>query len=151
MVPRRPRFLDRAVAPGDDPTGSTEPRTQNPEPARTNPEPRTRTQNHANPEPEPSTQNPDTEWTRANLAEVLPEQMSPQVLGVYEDMLNRGQRMFMGRLLAPDDELGPMFKAFHGRMYMNLSQMRRVVLADRRAGGRHAAIARASGGDSPGR
>ena len=52
--------------------------------------------------------------------------MSPQVLTVYEDMLNRGQRMFMGRLLAPDEELGPMFKAFHGRMYMNLSQMRRV-------------------------
>ena len=71
--------------------------------------------------------NPDTEWTRANLAEVLPEQTSPQVLAVYEDMLNRGQRMFMGRLLAPDEELGPMFKAFHGRMYMNLSQMRRVV------------------------
>jgi len=87
-------------------------RTQNQEP----------TQN-----PEPRTQNPDTEWTRANLAEVLPEQTSPQVLAAYEEMLNKGQRMFMGRLLAPDADLGPMFKAFRGRMYMNLSQMRRVV------------------------
>lgn len=76
---------------------------------------------------EPRTPNPATEWTRANLAEVFPEQISPQVLAVYEEMLNRGQRMFMGRLLAPDEELGPMFKAFHGRMYMNLSQMRRVT------------------------
>ena len=33
----------------------------------------------------------------------------------------------MGRLLAPDAELGPMFKSFRGRLYMNLSQMRRVV------------------------
>ena len=32
----------------------------------------------------------------------------------------------MGQLLAPDAELGPMFKVFYGRMYLNLSQMRRV-------------------------
>jgi phosphohistidine swiveling domain-containing protein len=69
----------------------------------------------------------EIEWTRANLAEVLPDQTSPQCLDAYETMLNRGQRQFMGRLLGPDDELGPMFKSFHGRMYMNLSQMRRVV------------------------
>jgi rifampicin phosphotransferase len=69
----------------------------------------------------------DVEWTRANLAEVFPEQLAPQVIDAYFEMLNRGQRMFMGRLLAPDAELGPMLKAFHGRMYMNLSQMRRVV------------------------
>ena len=74
-----------------------------------------------------TTETPETEWTRANLAEVLPDQMSPQCLAAYDDMLNRGQRQFMGRLLAPDEELGPMFKPFHGRMYMNLSQMRRVV------------------------
>ena len=66
-----------------------------------------------------------TEWTRANLAEVLPEQMSPQALAVYEDMLNRAQAKFMGRLMAP--ELGPMMKSFRGRMYMNLSQMRRIA------------------------
>jgi rifampicin phosphotransferase len=69
----------------------------------------------------------DVEWTRANLAEVLPEQTSPQVLAAYEEMLSKAQRMFMGRLLAPEAELGPTFKAFRGRMYMNLSQMRRVV------------------------
>jgi len=67
------------------------------------------------------------EWTRANLAEVLPDQTSPQCLDAYETMLNRGQQQFMGRLLAPFDQLGPMFKVFNGRMYMNLSQMRRVA------------------------
>src|SRR5262245_6651132 len=74
---------------------------------------------------EAGTRNP--EWTRANLAEVLPDQMSPQCLDAYETMLNRGQQQFMGRFLAPFDELGPMFKVFNGRMYMNLSQMRRVA------------------------
>ena len=70
---------------------------------------------------------PDTEWTRANLVEVFPEQLSRQCLVEYEDMLNRGQRKFMGRLLGPEAELGPIFGVFIGRMYMNLSQMRRVV------------------------
>jgi phosphohistidine swiveling domain-containing protein len=69
----------------------------------------------------------ETEWTRANLAEVLPDQMSPQCLDAYETMLNRGQQQFMGRFLAPFDQLGPMFKVFNGRMYMNLTQMRRVA------------------------
>jgi len=74
-----------------------------------------------------TSQFPETEWTRANLAEVLPEQMSPQCLDAYDAMLNRGQLDFMGRLLVPYDELGPMFKVFRGRMYMNLSQMRHVA------------------------
>jgi len=78
-----------------------------------------------------STYPTDPEWTRANLAEVLPDQASPQVLAAYDEMLNKGQRQFMGRLLAPDAELGPMFKPFCGRMYMNLSQMRRVVALGR--------------------
>jgi pyruvate,water dikinase len=72
-----------------------------------------------------SPQSSGTEWTRANLAEVLPEQVSPQALHAYEDMLNRAQSKFMGRLRAP--ELGPMVKSFRGRMYMNLSQMRRIA------------------------
>jgi rifampicin phosphotransferase len=79
-------------------------------------------------DPQSAIRNPQssgTEWTRANLAEVLPEQMSPQALAAYEDMLNRAESRFMGRLLAP--ELGPMFKSFRGRMYMNLSQLRRVA------------------------
>jgi len=79
--------------------------------------------------PQSDIRNPQSaiEWTRANLAEVLPDQTSPQCLDAYETMLNRGQQQFMGRLLAPFDQLGPMFKVFNGRMYMNLSQMRRVA------------------------
>jgi rifampicin phosphotransferase len=103
-------------------TENLEPRTSNSEPRTPNPEPE-RTQNS-----ELGTQNKETEWTRANLAEVLPDQVSPQCLDAYETMLNRGQQQFMGRLLAPFDELGPMFKVFNGRMYMNLSQMRRVAM-----------------------
>ena len=66
----------------------------------------------------------DTEWTRANLAEVLPDQLSPQALNLYVDMLDQGERKYFGRLMAPESELGPIVKAFHGRMYFNLSQMR---------------------------
>ena len=95
-------------------TENLERRTQNAAPGTKHVEPRT-------------TIGAETEWTRANLAEVLPDQMSPQCLDAYETMLNRGQQQFMGRLLAPFDELGPMFKVFNGRMYMNLSQMRRVA------------------------
>jgi phosphohistidine swiveling domain-containing protein len=70
----------------------------------------------------------DIEWTRANLAEVLPDQTSPQALSAYEDLLNRAERRFMGKLLAPESELGPITKSFHGRMYFNLSQFRRICL-----------------------
>jgi phosphohistidine swiveling domain-containing protein len=68
----------------------------------------------------------DIEWTRANLAEVFPDQMSPQALAAYIDLLNLAELKFMGKLLAPYEELGPMVKAFHGRAYFNLSQVRRV-------------------------
>jgi phosphohistidine swiveling domain-containing protein len=70
---------------------------------------------------------PDVEWTRANLAEVLPDQLSPQALGIYVDVLDRGERAFFGRLMAPESELGPIVKAFHGRLYFNLTQLRRVT------------------------
>jgi pyruvate,water dikinase len=70
----------------------------------------------------------DIEWTRANVAEVLPDQMSPQALAEFETLLNRAQRQFMGRLIAPESELGPMTKSFHGRLYFNLSQLRRVCV-----------------------
>ena len=70
---------------------------------------------------------PDPEWTRANLAEVLPDQISPQALGVYVDLLERAERKFFGRLMAPVSELGPIVKAFHGRPYFNLSQLRRIT------------------------
>jgi phosphoenolpyruvate synthase/pyruvate phosphate dikinase len=70
---------------------------------------------------------PDPEWTRANLAEVLPDQVSPQVLAVYVDLLDRCEREFFGRMMAPESELGPIIKAFHGRLYFNLSQLRHVT------------------------
>ena len=57
----------------------------------------------------------------------MPDQLSPQALGVYVDMLNEGERLFFGRLMAPESELGPIVKAFHGRLYFNLSQLRHVV------------------------
>ena len=70
---------------------------------------------------------PEIEWTRANLAEVLPDQISPQARDIYVDLLNVGQRRFFGGLLAPESELGPMVKSFHGRLYFNLSQLRHVT------------------------
>ncbi len=73
----------------------------------------------------------DTEWTRANLAEVLPELTSPQALAATMELLNLAERRHMGRLLAPEEELGPMFKAFYGRLYLNLSQLRRVCMMGR--------------------
>jgi rifampicin phosphotransferase len=71
---------------------------------------------------------PDPEWTRANLAEVLPELTSPQALGVFEQILNTAERRYLGRLMAPERVFGPMVKPFYGRMYFNLSQLRRVCL-----------------------
>ena len=86
----------------------------------------------ANPQSNPqfairNPQSSDAEWTRANLAEVLPDQLSPQALGVYVGLLDRGERQFFGRLMAPESELGPIVKAFHGRLYFNLSQLRHVT------------------------
>jgi rifampicin phosphotransferase len=68
----------------------------------------------------------EVEWTRANLAEVLPEQLSPQALEFYCDLLDRGERLYFGRLMAPESELGPIIKPFYGRLYFNLSQLRHV-------------------------
>jgi pyruvate,water dikinase len=68
----------------------------------------------------------EIEWTRANLVEVLPDVTSPQALSAFEQMLNKAQRQYLGKLLAPDDVRGPMLKSFCGRLYFNLSQMRRI-------------------------
>jgi len=68
----------------------------------------------------------ETEWTRANLAEILPEFTSPQALIEVERILKEGERRYLGKLLAPDEVLGPIFKTFNGRLYLNLSQLRRV-------------------------
>src|SRR5262249_51343676 len=58
------------------------------------PAPGTSTQHSA-----PSTRHAEIEWTRANLAEVLPEQMSPQALWSLNESLNAAQRRFMGKVL----------------------------------------------------
>ena len=71
-------------------------------------------------------QGPGVEWTRANLAEVLPDLTSPQALTAFEEMLNTAERMNFGGLAAPEAELGPLIKQFAGRLYFNLSQMRRI-------------------------
>jgi rifampicin phosphotransferase len=69
----------------------------------------------------------EVEWTRANLAEVLPDQLSPQALDTYQRILDVGERAFFGRLMAPESELGPIIKSFHGRLYFNLAQLRHVT------------------------
>ena len=79
------------------------------------------------PIPNPQSPNPDVEWTRANLAEVLPDQLSPQALTLYERILEDGERAFFGAMMAPASELGPIVKAFHGRLYFNLAQLRHVT------------------------
>jgi rifampicin phosphotransferase len=68
----------------------------------------------------------DIEWTRANIAEVLPDLTCPQALAAFEDILNRAERQALGRLIAPDAELGPMLKSFCGRLHFNLSQLRHM-------------------------
>lgn len=75
----------------------------------------------------PAVQHSDVEWTRANLVEVLPDQLSPQALALYEPLLDNAERRFFGRLMAPRLELGPIVKQFHGRLYFNLSQLRHVT------------------------
>ncbi len=88
----------------------------------------------------------ETEWTRANLAEVLPEFTSPQALFASEEFLKVGERRYFGKLLAPDEELGPIVKAFNGRLYFNVSQLRRV---SRLAGSAPAAVLRSLGHSGP--
>jgi pyruvate,water dikinase len=66
------------------------------------------------------------EWTRANLAEVLPDVTSPQALASFEHILNQAQRHHMRGLMAPEHVLGPMCKSFYGRLYFNLSQLKHV-------------------------
>ena len=68
----------------------------------------------------------DLEWTRANFAEVFPDLLSPQALAAFEELLIEAQRLNVGGLAAPESELGPLVKSFAGRMYLNLSQVRRI-------------------------
>jgi rifampicin phosphotransferase len=68
----------------------------------------------------------EIEWTRANLAEVLPDVTSPQALAAFDEMLKSAEGRYMGKLMAPEEALGPIVKLFCGRMYFNLTQLRRV-------------------------
>jgi len=68
----------------------------------------------------------EIEWTRANLAEVLPDLTSPQALDAFEKLLETAERQSLGSLAAPAEQLGPFVKTFYGRMYFNLSQLRHV-------------------------
>jgi pyruvate,water dikinase len=83
------------------------------------------TSRRTTPPPRPATF--DIEWTRANLVEVFPDQLSPQALDTYRDLLEHAERAFFGNLMAPEAELGPIIKSFHGRLYFNLSQLRHVA------------------------
>jgi pyruvate,water dikinase len=66
------------------------------------------------------------EWTRANVREVLPDLTSPQALSCLCEIIDHSTRSFYGRLLAPEEELGPMAKGFCGRAYLNFSQFRHI-------------------------
>jgi phosphohistidine swiveling domain-containing protein len=66
----------------------------------------------------------ETEWTRANLAEVLPDMTCPQALAAFEDMLNRAEAQYLGGLMGDATKLGPIVKAFHGRLHFNLDHLR---------------------------
>ncbi|MBM3462761.1 MAG: hypothetical protein FJX76_11725 [Armatimonadetes bacterium] len=65
---------------------------------------------------------PGTEWTRANVREVLPDMPSPQAMEVLGGICNDGMARLYGRL--SDRRLGPMVVPIYGRPYFNLSQFR---------------------------
>jgi rifampicin phosphotransferase len=68
----------------------------------------------------------DIEWTRANAREVLPDLPSPMSLFFVTETIERAERKFYGKLLAPASELGPMVKMFYGRVYFNVDQVRHI-------------------------
>jgi rifampicin phosphotransferase len=68
----------------------------------------------------------EVEWTRANLAEVLPDVTSPQALETFGALLNESERRYLGRMIGPESTFGPMVAEFHGRLHFNLAQLRRV-------------------------
>jgi phosphohistidine swiveling domain-containing protein len=90
----------------------------------------------------PEASRADIEWTRANVREVLPDLTSPQVLAAVCDIINRAERKYYGRLLAPEALLGPIIKEFYGRPYFNLSQLRHICLV---TGSPPASVMRAMG------
>jgi phosphohistidine swiveling domain-containing protein len=68
----------------------------------------------------------EVEWSRANLAEVLPDLTSPQALAGFETLLNRAENLYLGRVRP--EGLGPFVKPFLGRLHVNVSMLRRVCV-----------------------
>lgn len=68
----------------------------------------------------------DTQWTRANHPEILPELPSPLFCSLMERTQTRGIQFFeqMG-LNVPG--IGPYIKCFNGRPYLNLSMIRQIL------------------------
>lgn len=64
------------------------------------------------------------EWTRANLREVLPDLPSPSYLETFNPALEKAYLTTFGALYDP--AFGPMLRTFNGRVYFNLTQMRRM-------------------------
>jgi hypothetical protein len=71
------------------------------------------------------------EWIRANSGDVWPDLPSPQALDAFEQILNAGERRYLPTTLASESALGPLVRAFCGRLYFNLAQLRRVCDAER--------------------
>lgn len=90
----------------------------------------------------PITRKTDTEWTRANSREVLPDLPSHLAATWFRDALNRTERELYGRLVAPDAELGPITTIFCGRIYANVEQLRSMC---RRSGFAPAVVLRSMG------
>src|SRR5207302_2124668 len=50
----------------------------------------------------------------------------PMSLLLITKTIERAERRFYGKLLAPISELGPTVKVFYGRVYFNVDQMRHI-------------------------
>ncbi|RME50968.1 MAG: hypothetical protein D6796_01920 [Caldilineae bacterium] len=68
----------------------------------------------------------DTEWTRANHPDTLPELPSPLFLSLMERTQDRGLQFFH-RMGLEVGGMGPYIKSFYGRPYLNLSIIRRIL------------------------
>jgi len=64
------------------------------------------------------------EWTRANMREVLPDLPSPSFIETFNPSLEKAYLAMFGALYDP--AFGPMLRTINGRVYFNLTQMRRM-------------------------
>jgi rifampicin phosphotransferase len=68
----------------------------------------------------------DIEWTRANAREVLPDLASPMAIYSIAYVVEKAERKFYGKLLAPESDLGKMAQVFYGRLFFNVDQFRYI-------------------------